>query len=147
VMKGYWRRPEETAKVLRPGSLPGETVLHTGDFFRTDEEGYLYFVGRKDDIIRSRGEKVSPREIETVLCGIPGVAEAAVIGVPDAVLGQAVKAFVALNAGALLTPRDIVRGCAAKLEDYMVPQIIEIVDALPKLPSGKLDKKALADTK
>ncbi len=94
VMKGYWNLPEETAKMLKPGFLPGEMALHTGDLFRTDAEGYLYFVGRKDDIIKCRGEKVSPREIENVLCAMPELAEAAVIGVPDGVLGEAIVAFV-----------------------------------------------------
>ena len=91
VMKGYWELPEETDRMLKPGPLPGERVLHTGDLFRTDDQGYLYFVGRKDDIIKTRGEKVSPREVEDVLHAMPGVAEAAVIGVPDELLGAAIK--------------------------------------------------------
>src|SRR6185436_7650621 len=99
VMRGYWRKPAETAERLKPGALPGEMYLHTGDIFRTDSEGYLYFVGRRDDIIKSRGEKVSPREVENVLYGLEGVLEAAVIGVPDEVLGQAIKAFVVLKSG------------------------------------------------
>ncbi len=70
VMMGYWEMPEETSACLRPGRYPGERVLYTGDLFRTDDEGYLYFVGRKDDIIKSRGEKVSPREIENVMHGL-----------------------------------------------------------------------------
>ena len=97
VMRGYWEKPEETAERLKPGPLPGEMVLYTGDLFRTDEEGYLYFVGRKDDIIKTRGEKVSPREVENALYACEGVLEAAVIGVPDEILGQAVKAFVVLK--------------------------------------------------
>jgi long-chain acyl-CoA synthetase len=144
VMKGYWKLPVETAKMLKPGALPGEMVLHTGDLFRTDEEGYLYFVGRKDDIIKSRGEKVSPREIENVLSSIPEVAEAAVIGVPDDVLGEAIKGFVSLRTGAVLTEREILRKCAAKLEEFMVPQAIQIMGRLPKSLNGKIDKKALA---
>jgi NAD+ synthetase len=99
VMKGYWELPEETDRMLKAGPLPGEKVLHTGDLFRTDEEGFLYFVGRKDDIIKTRGEKVSPREVEDVLHAMPGVAEAAVIGVPDEVLGEAVKAIVRPQSG------------------------------------------------
>jgi long-chain acyl-CoA synthetase len=143
VMKGYWKLPAETAKKLKPGALPGEMVLHTGDLFRTDEEGYLYFVGRRDDIIKSRGEKVSPREIENVLCGIPEIAEAAVVGVPDDVLGEAIKGFVSLRTGAAMTEREILKKCAAKLEEFMVPQEIEIVASLPKSQNGKIDKKAL----
>ena len=105
VMKGYWEKPEATARALRPGPLPGERVLHTGDLFRTDEEGFLYFVGRKDDIIKSRGEKVAPKEVENVIYALPGVAEAAVIGVPDPILGQAIKAFVAPEPGIDLDER------------------------------------------
>ena len=97
VMRGYWEKPEATAKKLKPGPLPGEFVLYTGDFCRLDDEGYLYFVGRMDDIIKSRGEKVAPKEVENVLYNITGVRDAAVIGVPDDILGQAVKAFVVLE--------------------------------------------------
>jgi acyl-CoA synthetase (AMP-forming)/AMP-acid ligase II len=144
VMKGYWNLPEETAKMLKPGPLPGEMVLHTGDLFRTDSEGYLYFVGRKDDIIKCRGEKVSPREIENVLCTMPEVREAAVIGVPDPLLGEAVVAFVALREGAVMRDREILRFCAAHLEEYLVPQRVRVVEALPKSLNGKVDKHELA---
>lgn len=144
VMKGYWELPEETAKVLRPGLYPWEQVLYTGDIFRSDEDGYLYFLGRKDDIIKTRGEKVSPREVEEVLYRLPEVAEAAVIGVADAVLGQAVKAVVAPRPGCTLTEQQVRLHCARHLEDYMVPKQIEIRDALPKTPSGKIAKRELA---
>ena len=80
-MKGYWENPEATDKALKPGPFPWEKVLYTGDLFRTDEEGFLYFVGRKDDIIKTRGEKVSPKEVENVLYALPGIREAAVVGV------------------------------------------------------------------
>ncbi len=93
-MRGYWKKPEETAERLRPGRFPGEMVLYSGDLFRTDDEGWLYFVARRDDIIKSRGEKVSPREVENAIGRLDGVLEAAVIGVPDEVLGEAIKAFV-----------------------------------------------------
>jgi len=144
VMRGYWELPEETDRVLRPGPLPGERVLYTGDLFRTDSEGYLYFVGRRDDIIKSRGEKVSPKELENVLCAMPEVAEAAVIGVPDEILGQAIRAFVALKQGRRTTEQDVLRHCAARLEDIMVPQSVEVRESLPKSPNGKIDKRALA---
>ena len=85
-----------------------------------DEEGDLYFVGRKDDIIKSRGEKVSPREVESVIHGLGGVREVAVVGVPDPVLGEAVKAFVVLEDGSKLTVEEILRYCAAKLR-YCCP--------------------------
>jgi amino acid adenylation domain-containing protein len=140
VMKGYWELPEETAKRLKPGPLPGEFVLYSGDLFRSDEEGYLYFVGRRDDIIKSRGEKVSPKEVENVLFSHPAVLEAAVVGVPDAVLGEKIKAIVTLKAGMHASDRELLRFCAGRLEDFMVPQIIEVRDALPKTLTGKIDK-------
>jgi amino acid adenylation domain-containing protein len=143
VMKGYWGMPEETDKVLRPGCHPWEKVLHTGDLFTMDEEGYLYFVARKDDIIKSRGEKVSPKEIENVLCGMPGVAEAAVVGVPDAVLGQAIKAVIVPGNGNILSESEIKRYCARHLEDFMVPSIVEFRSSLPKTASEKIRKADL----
>ena len=143
VMQGYWERPEDTAHVLMPGPLPGENVLRTGDTFRMDEDGYLYFVGRRDDIIKTRGEKVSPREVEDVLHQLDGVAEAAVIGIPDPILGQAIKAVVVARVGACITEQDVFRHCGSQLEDFMVPHTIEIRDALPKTPNGKRDYRAL----
>jgi amino acid adenylation domain-containing protein len=144
VMKGYWELPEETEKKLKPGPFPGEKVLYTGDLFRMDEEGYLYFFGRKDDIIKSRGEKVSPKEIEDVLYSLPGIAEAAVIGVPDEVLGQAIRAVVTLREGAPLTEKDVLRHCAERLENFMVPQSVVFMAALPKTGSGKINKRVVA---
>jgi len=143
VMKGYWDLPEETDRVLRPGAFPGERVLYTGDFFKMDEEGYLYFVGRKDDIIKTRGEKVSPREVEDVLYSLDGVAEAAVVGVPDPLLGEAIKAVVTLREGAVLTEQDLRRHCARHLEDFAVPRAVEFRESLPKTTSGKISKREL----
>jgi acyl-CoA synthetase (AMP-forming)/AMP-acid ligase II len=143
VMKGYWEKPEATAKKLRPGPVPGEQVLYTGDLCRLDEEGYLYFVGRMDDIIKSRGEKVAPKEVEGALVAIPGVREAAVIGIPDELLGQAVKAFVVLDAGVALDEKAIQRECQARLEGFMVPKVVEIVPELAKGPTGKIQKTHL----
>lgn len=144
VMRGYWRKPEQTAERLKPGELPGEMYLHTGDIFRTDSEGYLYFVGRRDDIIKSRGEKVSPREVENVLYQLHGVLEAAVIGVADPVLGQAIKAFVVLKAGHSYTERDVIRHCLAYLESFMAPKYVMFVDALPRTDTGKISKRGLS---
>jgi long-chain acyl-CoA synthetase len=146
VMTGYWERPEDTAHKLRPGKLEGERVLHTGDLFRRDDEGYYYFVARQDDIIKSRGEKVSPREVENVIYTLPEVLEAVVAGVPDARLGQAVKAYVVLKPGAALDARDIRRHCAASLEDYMVPSAVEFLNELPKNERGKVAKRELVAT-
>jgi long-chain acyl-CoA synthetase len=140
VMKGYWGDREATDRALRTGPFPWERVLHTGDLFRADEEGYLYFVARKDDIIKSRGEKVSPKEIENVLYELPGVREAAVVGVPDPVLGMAIKAVLALEPGTEHTERDVIRHCARRLEDFMVPKIVEFRGALPKSENGKISR-------
>jgi len=143
VMKGYWDKPEATAKKLRPGPLPGEFVLYTGDYARLDEDGFLYFVGRMDDIIKSRGEKVAPKEVENALVNIQGVKEAAVIGVPDEILGQAVKAYVVLEKGVSMSDKDIVRECQRRLENFMVPKHVVFVDDLPKTTTGKIKKTGL----
>jgi long-chain acyl-CoA synthetase len=143
VMMGYWELPEETAKMLRPGRYPWEKVLYTGDLFKMDAEGYLYFIARGDDIIKSRGEKVSPKEVENALYAIDGVLEAVVVGVPDEVLGEAIKAYVVVKKGAALTGKDILARCAAGLEDFMVPKYVEFRDELPKTSTGKITRKGL----
>lgn len=145
VMKGYWELPEETSKMLRDGGFSWpEKVLYTGDLFSMDEEGYLYWVGRKDDIIKTRGEKVSPREVEDVLYSMPQISDAAVAGVADPVLGQAIQAYVTLKPGALLSEQEILRYCKEHLEDFMVPKIVEIRAALPATTTVKISKRALA---
>jgi acyl-CoA synthetase (AMP-forming)/AMP-acid ligase II len=143
VMLGYWRDPDETARKLRPGPAPGERVLYTGDLCRLDDEGYLYFVARRDDVIKSRGEKVAPKEVELALQAIAGVKEAAVLGVADEILGQAVHAFVVLEVGATLSEATLIHACRARLEGFMVPKHITLVPSLPKTPNGKIDKHAL----
>jgi amino acid adenylation domain-containing protein len=145
VMMGYWEKPEENAKILRPGKYPGEKVLYTGDLFRMDEDGYLYFVSRKDDIIKSGGEKVPPKEIENILYELPQVLEAAVIGVDDEILGQAVKAFIVLKDGMLLEQKEVIAHCRRNLESLMIPKHVEFVPELPKTSSGKTRKKDLRD--
>jgi long-chain acyl-CoA synthetase len=145
VMKGYWNLPEETAQALRPGPCPGEKVLYTGDLFRMDEEGYLYFISRKDDIIKTAAEMVSPKEVENVLCEMDDVVESAVIGVDDDILGRAVKAIVALRKGSALTEKDILRHCSERLESFMVPKHVEFCQELPKSPSGKVRKADLVE--
>ncbi|HUW31691.1 MAG TPA: AMP-binding protein [Planctomycetota bacterium] len=143
VMMGYWGLPEETARVLRPGRYPWERVLHTGDLFTMDEEGYLYFVARKDDIIKSRGEKVSPKEVENVICELTEVQEAAVVGVPDPILGEAVKAFVVVADGATLAEDDVIKHCTRRLENFMVPRSVEFRASLPKTQTGKVCRREL----
>jgi acyl-CoA synthetase (AMP-forming)/AMP-acid ligase II len=142
VMYGYWENPEATACSFRPGPFPGEQVFHTGDLFKMDEDGFLYFVGRVDDVFKCRGQKVAPKEVENVLYGIPGVVEAAVIGVPDPVLGYAPKAFVVID-GVEVSEVDVRRHCRAHLEDHTLPKHIEFRDELPKTTSGKIKKTDL----
>jgi len=144
VMRGYWRRPRETEEWLKPGPNQGELVLHTHDRFRVDEEGFLYFVGRSDDILKTKGEKVNPLEIETVLYELSEVKEAAIIGVPDEIDGTAIKAIVVARAEAQIDVRAVRNHCRARLESFMVPKYIEVSDELPKTESGKIKKTALS---
>lgn len=143
VMQGYWRNQAATDAVLRPGANPWEKLLHTGDLFRTDADGFLHFIGRKDDIIKTRGEKVAPKEVEAVLHALPGVAEAVVAGVPDPVLGHAVAAMV-VRADPALTARAVVAHCARHLEDFMVPRTVVFRDALPRTDTGKASRRLAA---
>lgn len=143
-MKGYWENQDATDNTLRPGPYPWEKVLYSGDLFRRDEEGYLYFVARKDDIIKTGGQKVSPKEVENVIYALPGIIEAAVVGLPDPVLGMAIKAVVVVEPKAGLTPRDVIRHCARHLEDFMVPKVVEFSDSLPKTESGKIKRRQVA---
>ena len=142
VMRGYWGDPRASAERFRPGDLPGERLCYTGDLFRMDDDGYLYFVGRKDDIIKSRGEKVPPKEVENVLYGLKGVAEVAVIGVPDPILGQAIKAIIVRD-GSGLDESEVLAYCRDHLEDLMMPKYVEFHDHLPKTESGKIKKTDL----
>ena len=143
VMRGYWRAPEATASRFRPGPTPGERVCYTGDLFRMDEEGYMYFVGRKDDIINTRGEKVAPKEVENVLHSIPGVVEATVFGVPDPILGEALKAVIVADTSRV-RKSDVLAYCRQRLEDFKLPKYLEFRAELPKTSSGKVLKRALA---
>ena len=137
VMCGYWRDPEASAKVLRDGPHPWEKVLFTGDLFRIDADGYLYFLGRMDQVFKSRGERVSPREIEVVLYAIQGVGAVRVTPVPDPLLGNAIRAEVVCE-GRELTVAEVKRHCRERLEDRLVPGLIEIVDRLPISDAGKV---------
>lgn len=144
VMRGYWKQAEATALKLPAWGPDGTQVLRTGDLFYADADGYLFFVGRQDDIIKSRGEKVSPREVEDVLHRIPGVRQAAVIGVPDMTLGQAVHAHLVLDDGVSLSEREVIRFCLAHLESFKAPQVVHFATSLPHTDSGKVLKRHLA---
>lgn len=139
VMEGYWNDPQATAARVTL-VVDGRRVLHTGDLFRADADGFLYFVSRKDDIIKSRGEKVAPPEVERALLRAPGVSEAAVFGVPDRLLGQAVVAHVA---GPDPDPNALRRHCGRHLEPFMIPREFHVHPALPRTHSGKIDRAAL----
>ncbi|WP_312116409.1 AMP-binding enzyme, partial [Brevibacillus reuszeri] len=136
VMIGYLGLPEETNAALKDG------WLYTGDLARMDEEGYFYIVDRKKDMILVDGYNVYPREVEEVLYQHPAIIEAAVIGIPDEVHGEAVKAFVALKEVAV-SNEEIVTFCQDKLAKYKVPRQIEIVTELPKNSTGKILRRSL----
>lgn len=136
-MVGYWDKPADTAEALRGG------FLHTGDMGFVDEEGFLYIVDRKKDMIISGGVNVYPREVEEVLYQHPAVLEAAVIGVPDAKWVEAVRALVVLKRGAASTEAEIIGFCGERLAGYKKPKPVEFWDELPKSPAGKILKREL----
>jgi acyl-CoA synthetase (AMP-forming)/AMP-acid ligase II len=141
VMLRYWNRPEQTAQVLKEHLFGEERVLFTGDLFRTDAEGYLYYVCRKDDVFSRGGFKVNPREIETVLLTHEAVAEAVVVPVADEAMGQVPRAHVVLRAGATLSAGALIQHCAASLDWHMVPTSVVFTDALPRTLTGKTSKR------
>jgi long-chain acyl-CoA synthetase len=142
VMAGYWKLPDKTAECLRPGRYPGERVLYTGDIFEKDEDGFLYFLRRSDDMFKSGGQFVSPKEVENVLHACEGVAEAAVIGIDDKLLGKVVTAFI-VKCETSASSDDIIAFCLQRLEKHMVPKKIVFCDSIPKAPNGKILKTAL----
>lgn len=144
VMKGYWENQAATDAALRPGPAPWEKTLYSGDLFQRDEEGYLYFVARKDDVIKTGAYKVSPKEIENVIYALPGIIEAAVVGAPDPLLGMTIKAVVVVAPDTELTSRDVIVHCAKHLEDFMVPRTVEFRESLSKTASGKIRRRQVA---
>ena len=132
IMKGYWNMPEETEAALRNG------WLHTGDVGYMDADGFFYITDRKKDIIIRGGENVSPREVEEVLLEIPQIADAAVIGIPDKVYGEEIKAYCVLRKDELISSKEIMAYCRQKLPTFKVPKAVQITDALPKNLLGKL---------
>jgi len=137
VMKGYYKRPEETAVALKNG------WLHTGDIGVLDADGYLSIVDRKKDIIIRGGMNVYPREIEEVLTTHPAVSLAAVVGVPDERLGEDVKAYVVLRPGATITAEALIAWTREQVAAYKYPRAIEFRESLPVGPTGKVFKRAL----
>lgn len=143
VMLGYWNKEDLTRQMLKPGKLPWERVLCSNDWFKMDNEGFLYFLGRNDDIIKTRGEKVSPVEVENVIYKLLDVKEVAVLGIPDKITGESILAFVTTHTNAQITSKDIIKECMLKLENFMVPKEVLILDEMPKSTNGKIDKKIL----
>jgi amino acid adenylation domain-containing protein len=143
VMQGYWNAQEQTAKTYRSALGFREKLLFTGDYFKMDEEGFLYFLGRKDDMIKSRGERISAKEVERAINGIEGVNECAVIGVPDEIFGKAIKAFIACQPGVQLEAKQVLQHCVTQLESYAIPKYVDFMEVLPKTAHGKIDKKKL----
>jgi len=135
MMKRYWRLQKESEKKLKDG------WLHTGDLGKFDEDGYLYIVDRKDDMIISGGVNIYPREVEEVLYQHPSVFEASVIGVPDDYWGEAVKAIIVPKEKASVSEEDIIRFCGERLASYKKPKSVEFWKELPKSPQGKILKK------
>lgn len=144
VAQGYWGDLESTARVWPVVGSPPSRWLRTGDCFRRDSQGLLYFLGRKDDMIKTRGERVSPQEVESALSELEEVVEVAVVGVPDDLWGQAIKAFV-VSRTASLDERSVLRHCVNRLESYMIPRFIQVVAELPRTPHGKIDRRQLRD--
>lgn len=139
VMKGYYGMPAETLEVFR------NLWLHTGDLGRMDTEGHLYFVARKKDAIRRRGENISAWEIEDVVNRHPAVAESAAVGVQSELTEEEVKVFVALKPGARLEPQELRAFCRQQMASFMVPEHVEIVEGIPKTPTGKVEKYKLVE--
>jgi long-chain acyl-CoA synthetase len=136
-MRGYLGKPEETAQALRGG------WLHSGDIGYRDGDGYFHLVDRVKDMINVAGFKVFPREVEEVLFEHPAVAEVAVLGRPDPVQGEVVRACVVLRPGAAATPDELIDRCRGRVAAYKVPVVVEFLPALPKSPTGKILKKDL----
>ena len=140
IMAGYWKRPEDTENAVRDG------WLYTGDLATVDEEGYLYLVDRKKDMIVTGGENVFSTEVESVLYQHPAIKEAAVIPIPDPDWGEAVHACVALKDGSSATDEELIEFCRGRLANYKVPRSVEIIDGeLPKGGTGKILKKKLRE--
>jgi acyl-CoA synthetase (AMP-forming)/AMP-acid ligase II len=137
IMKGYFKDPKATAEKIKNG------WYHTGDLGRFDEEGYLYVLGRADDMVISGGLNVYPSEVETVLLHHPKVQEAAAVGIPDSSRGQVLRAIVVLKHGEKATPQEILSFCKERLASFKMPRQLEFRDSLPKLSTGKIAKRQL----
>jgi acyl-CoA synthetase (AMP-forming)/AMP-acid ligase II len=132
LMKGYWNLPEETVKAIKDG------WFYTGDLGHVDEDGYFYITGRKKDIIIRGGENVSPVEVEEVLLQHPAVAEAGVVGIPDAVYGEEIKAFVVIKPGKHVNEEELISFCKDRLPTFKLPKKVQFMKSLPRNILGKV---------
>lgn len=137
IMQGYWNQPEETNAVLTAHGF------HTGDLGRKDEEGFFYVVGRKRDMIKSAGNRVSAKEIEEIILEHPNILETAVIGVPDQYIGEAICAFIVPKNGALVISEEVITFCKTRLPEYKAPRVVIVRESLPKNAAGKIMKEEL----
>lgn len=140
VLEEWWHKPEETRETVIDG------YVHTGDMGRYDEQGHIYIVDRKRDMIVSGGENIFPREVEEILYAHPAVQEAAVIGLPDAYWVEKVHAVVVLKQGQAVTEEEIITFCKERMARFKAPKSVDFVDALPKNPAGKILKRELRDS-
>ena len=138
-MQGYWRNAQATAAALVDG------WLNTGDMGELDARGFLYIRGRRSDMLKVSGQRLHPQEVEAVIAELPQVAECAVDGVEDEVLGQVPRAFVVLRAGQTLTDMELMKHCREQLASWKVPRIVEMLTALPKTGSGKIQRHLLSE--
>src|SRR5262249_41355970 len=138
-----WNNLVDTREKLKPGPQPDETVLYTGDICTIDDDGFVYFVCRKDDVLKVKGQKVAPKEVEQALMVHPDVADAAIIGIPQPRLGDEIIAFVCLRESSTTDMQALRAWCALRLEPFMVPGRIVKVEAFPKSPNGKIDRRLL----
>ncbi|HST08232.1 MAG TPA: AMP-binding protein [Gemmatimonadaceae bacterium] len=148
LMQGYWEKPDQTSEMVRTNDR-GERLLYTGDLGYMDDDGYLFIVDRKKDLIKTCGFQVWPREIEEVVCSHPAIAECGVVGVPDKMRGEVVKAWVVLRTETSVTPSELKSYCRERLAHYKVPAKYEFVPELPKTQIGKVLHRVLrqaADT-
>ncbi|HZJ00936.1 MAG TPA: AMP-binding protein [Gemmatimonadaceae bacterium] len=145
IMQGYWNRPDETKEMIRVSDA-GERLLFTGDLGYLDEDGYLFIVDRKKDLIKTSGYQVWPREIEEVISSHPAVHEVGVAGIPDKMRGEKAKAWIVLNIGASLTEAELKAWCRERLAPYKVPAKFEFVADLPKTQVGKVLRRALRES-
>ncbi|RAT17912.1 long-chain fatty acid--CoA ligase [Lonsdalea populi] len=141
VMRGYWNNPQKTAEKLRPGRFPGESVLYTGDRCRLDEDGFLYFLSRMDDVLNACGEKVAPREVESIISTHPHVVQVAVVGIPHAVYGDEIVAWIETQQA--MEPRQMHDWCKDRMEHHLIPHRFLFCGALPKNSNQKIDRLRL----